>query len=82
MQKIFQQSGDGGRPTATGWGKSPLHEQSSRKEPERVGSVTETTQTHLRNDRPERDVDGVFDETNIPAGAIPSNRIDLLGSGR
>jgi len=34
------------------------------------------------NDRLGRDVDGGFDETNIPAGAIPSNRDDLLGSGR
>jgi len=34
------------------------------------------------NDRLGRDVDGGFGETNIPAGAIPSNRIDLLGSGR
>jgi len=34
------------------------------------------------NDRLGRDVDGGFGETNIPAGAIPSNRYDLLGSGR
>ena len=60
--------------------KVPLHEQSSRKEPERVGSVTETTQTHLRNDRPGRDVDGVFDETNIPAGAIPVTATTCSGA--
>jgi len=36
----------------------------------------------LWNDRLGRDVDRGFGETNIPAGAIPSNRIDLLGSGR
>jgi len=39
-------SGDEGRPTASSWGKSPLHEQSSRKGPERVGNETETTQSH------------------------------------
>ena len=50
--------------------------------PERVGTETETTQAHHRNDRLGRDVGGAFDETNIPAGAIPSNRYDLLGSGR
>jgi len=36
----------------------------------------------LWNDRLGRDVGEEFDGTNIPAGAIPSNRIDLLGSGR
>ena len=36
----------------------------------------------LWNDRLGRDVDGGFDETSTPAGAIPSNRVDLLGSGR
>ena len=36
----------------------------------------------LWNDRLGRDIGEEFDETNIPAGAIPSNRIDLLGSGR
>jgi len=75
-------SGDGGRPTALGWGKSPLHEQGSPRESERIGNATETTQPHYRNDRRGRDVSGGFDETSIPAGAIPSNRIDLLGSGR
>jgi hypothetical protein len=36
----------------------------------------------LWNDRLGRDIGEEFDETNTPAGAIPSNRIDLLGSGR
>ena len=34
------------------------------------------------NERLGRDIGGGFDETIIPAGAIPSNRDDLLGSGR
>ena len=34
------------------------------------------------NDRLGRDIDGGFDETNIPAGAIPTNLVDLLWRGR
>ena len=63
--------------------ESPLSmSKAAPRESERIGNATETTQPHYRNDRLGRDVSGGFDETSTPAGAIPSNRLDLLGSGR